>query len=403
MYITLNSEFKPFTYDELVKPLQDYKEAYDKVEEQYSTLAQQTEAWKNIATQENSPEAYAMYKKYSDELNAVVEDFSKGMTASNRGKLLGLKTRYASEIGTIEQAHKAYNDMINFRNNNTDKSAIYLKNYSSMDDFLGGKIADNNYISGDQVQKDITAKVLAQAYSDYSNLVNAGVKPEKAIQQIMDTNSKNITNIVNTENSSLGRDNFDEIGRAKLDNAITSGVIQGLGSFASKEYMSKAERDASTRGWANVDLSIKAHEDTMKSNGYKKDSKGNWVVDTSSPRWVASGVTFTEDGTAKGKSIEKTKKPELSEDLIITTNDKGEVQLQDKSTKSVYNNYKKYSAQTQEIKNKITAIYKDMTPADLDGYLFGTDSVGNIAVKKIETTTVKKDTTSGADNVVIKK
>lgn len=111
MYITINSEFRPFTYDELTKPLNDYTEAYNKVEEQYTTLAQQTEAWKNIANQENSPEAYAMYKKYSDELNTVVEDFSRGMTIQNRSKLAGLKSRYASEIEPIAVAARTLENL----------------------------------------------------------------------------------------------------------------------------------------------------------------------------------------------------------------------------------------------------------------------------------------------------
>ena len=105
MYITLNSQFRPFTYDELVKPLQDYGEAYREVEEQYATLAQQTEAWKNIATQENSPEAYAMYKKYSDELNAVVEDFSRGMTIQNRGQSF---SKYCVYTACLHPAHRPY-------------------------------------------------------------------------------------------------------------------------------------------------------------------------------------------------------------------------------------------------------------------------------------------------------
>ena len=42
-------------------------------------------------------------------------------------------------------------------------------------------------------------------------------------------------------------DCFDTQGQAKLNNAILSGVQQGLGSFASKEYMSKAERDQCRR------------------------------------------------------------------------------------------------------------------------------------------------------------
>ena len=56
-YITINSRFKPYSYDELVKPLLYYKEAYDKIEKDYSDLAAQAEAFKDIASQEENPEA----------------------------------------------------------------------------------------------------------------------------------------------------------------------------------------------------------------------------------------------------------------------------------------------------------------------------------------------------------
>ncbi len=106
MNLVINSRFRPFTYDEMVKPLVQYKEAYDKVEQDYSNLVAQTEAWKDIATQENSPEAYAMYKEYSDRLNTVVDDFSKGMNMSNRRALIGMKRDYAKNIVPIATAAK---------------------------------------------------------------------------------------------------------------------------------------------------------------------------------------------------------------------------------------------------------------------------------------------------------
>ena len=146
MYITINSEFKPFTYDELTKPLNDYTEAYNKVEEQYATLAQQTEAWKNIATQENSPEAYAMYKKYSDELNAVVEDFSRGMTIQNRGKLSGLKSRYASEIIPIANAASRLQELIDERAKEERKDPT-LKYERNVDDINIDKLIKNPFLN----------------------------------------------------------------------------------------------------------------------------------------------------------------------------------------------------------------------------------------------------------------
>ena len=33
MQLVINSKFRPFSYDELIKPLVQYKEAYDKVKQ----------------------------------------------------------------------------------------------------------------------------------------------------------------------------------------------------------------------------------------------------------------------------------------------------------------------------------------------------------------------------------
>jgi hypothetical protein len=298
MYITINSEFKPFTYDELTKPLNDYTEAYNKVEEQYATLAQQTEAWKNIATQENSPEAYAMYKKYSDELNDVVEDFSRGMTIQNRSKLAGLKSRYASEITPIANAYNAMQEANKYRETvrAKDGSAIFVKDrYNSLDDFLNGNQADNTFISGDEIQKNVTARVLSQSYTDYNNLINSGIKPDKAVQIVASGNNQSIADIIADEQSSLGIDSFDTQGQAKLNNAILAGVQQGLGSFASKEYMSREERDASARGWANLEESKKQHAIDLEMHGYNKDG----TINPNSPYWSMQGIKWTssKDGT----------------------------------------------------------------------------------------------------------
>ena len=313
MYLTIDSGFRPFTYEELVKPLQDYTEAYNKVEEQYATLAQQTEAWKNIATQENSPEAYAMYKKYSDELNAVVSDFSRGMTAQNRSKLAGLKARYASEITPIANAYNAMQEANKYRETirAKDGSAVFIKDrYNSIDDFLGGQQADNTFISGDEIQKNVTARVLSQSYTDYNNLVNAGINPDRAVQIVASGNNQSIADIISEEQMSLGIESFDSQGQIKLNNAILSGVQQGLGSFASKEYMSRAERDASARGWANLEESKKQHDINLEMHGYNKDG----TINPNSPYWSMNGIKWetengnlvpkvgTKPGTSKGSS-----------------------------------------------------------------------------------------------------
>lgn len=233
MYITINSEFKPFTYDELTKPLRDYTEAYNKVEEQYATLAQQTEAWKNIATQENSPEAYAMYKKYADELNAVVEDFSRGMTIQNRSKLSGLKSRYASEITPISIAYDAMKEANTYRDTirGQDDSAVFnVDRYNSLDDFLNGQMADNSFISGKNLQATIATQLLSDSYNKYNELIAEGHSKREAASIVSKGEWVNEEDILGNIYSSSGI--TSEEAASKIKTYADRGIAQGISTFS---------------------------------------------------------------------------------------------------------------------------------------------------------------------------
>lgn len=111
MNLVINSQFRPFTYDEMVKPLVQYKEAYDKVEQSYADLLEQTETWKSVAEREKNPRAFERFNKYSNDLESIVDDFSKGMNMNNRRALLGLKRRYHKEIEPIAKASKKIDEL----------------------------------------------------------------------------------------------------------------------------------------------------------------------------------------------------------------------------------------------------------------------------------------------------
>lgn len=169
MSLVINSQFRPFTYDEMVKPLVQYREAYDKVEQDYSDLVAQTEMWKDIVNQTNSPEAYAMYKGYSDQLNSIVEDFSKGMTLKNRSALLGMKRGYARDIAPIARASEAMNAANELRVKASPDAIFEVGEYNSIDQFLHGKTANNRYQSKEALTKQtavITEAAMAEAMKD---------------------------------------------------------------------------------------------------------------------------------------------------------------------------------------------------------------------------------------------
>lgn len=173
MQLVIDSKFRPFSYDELVKPLTQYKEAYDKVEAQYSDLVSQTEQWKDIANRTQSPEAYAMYSKYANDLNSIVDDFSKGMTLQNRSQLMSMKRRYASEIKPIETAANRRKELADEQRKieAQDPTRLWQKRASdmSLDEFIHNPSADyGRGISGATLTAQVAAgaSALAKEFRD---------------------------------------------------------------------------------------------------------------------------------------------------------------------------------------------------------------------------------------------
>lgn len=311
MVLTINSKFRPFSYDEMVKPLVQYKQAYDEVEKDYSTLAAQTEAWKDIATKENNPEAYAMYKKYSDELNALTDDFSKGMNINNRSQLMAMKKRYASEITPIAKADAALKEANKYRDTiyAKDPNAIFYKDrYRSIDDFLHGQVADNSYISGTQVTSRTAARAQAVGTQLYGKYIAQGMKPNEAMAAIQSDPA--LQAIYNEEWTAANGDALDDTGKARLQNAIQAGLNNAAAKVAEGEYMTAAQRDASDRGWASLRESKRQHDIALKMKGY--DSEGN--IDPTNPYWRAQGLEYDKKtGTWKAVGKPGTNKPGTSD------------------------------------------------------------------------------------------
>lgn len=173
MQLAIDSKFRPFSYDELIKPLVQYKGTYDKVEADYSNLAAQTEQWKDIANQTQSPEAYAMYSKYANDLNNIVDDFSKGMTLQNRSQLLAMKRRYASDIKPIENAANRRKELADEqrRIDAQDPTRLWQERASdmSLDEFIHNPSADyGKGISGATLTAQVAAgaSALAKEFRD---------------------------------------------------------------------------------------------------------------------------------------------------------------------------------------------------------------------------------------------
>lgn len=154
--IARNAVYQGLSFDEMVKPLMIYKQEKDRLEDSFDNLAMQAEAFRNSANQEMNPKAYGIYSNYMNDLNDAVGSLSNGDLIMAKRKLSELKKRYPSEIGAISEAKRTldstydYADRLRMKDN-----SIRMKSSYNLDDFLKGGHPDNDYISGNDLEKQV--------------------------------------------------------------------------------------------------------------------------------------------------------------------------------------------------------------------------------------------------------
>ena len=111
-YLTINSTFKPYTFDELLKPVQLYGEEYARQEAALGELQTKADMWKNIVNETNDPKAYEMYESYMQGIEDITNSLMEGLSPATRKGVLNMTKRYASEIVPIENAYKRRQELI---------------------------------------------------------------------------------------------------------------------------------------------------------------------------------------------------------------------------------------------------------------------------------------------------
>lgn len=382
MNLKLNTIYTPLTYDELVKPLIDYGKAYKEAEAEYSTLAAQAEAFKDEANKETSREAFDLYNKYSTDLSAAMEDFNKGMTAANRRKLVEMKRRYAGEIIPIAKASEALKEANAFRDKLGPDAIFEVDRYSSLDDFLHGKVANNNYTTMSQIAARAKEKAQAVSANIYNNLLRQGVSPQEALIIMQDPNNQTFKGIYDSELEAVGASNYDSEGQNKIRNAINVGINSALGKLAEGEIMTAAQRDASARAWAQLRESQRMHDIEAAAKGYTRDKNGNFIKTTPTPFELPeynSSINRFFISFAKDKSLAKeyltkegklntsfntdiffNKEGKFSEPESIDTKGTGPVASKvNKTRNDAYNNIKNILINVGYTEEKISAMDKN--------------------------------------------
>lgn len=104
--LVINSQFKPFSYQEMLAPTLMATQAHQELENQYGELATKASVWEEMANKQTDPYAYKMYKTYADDLEKQAGQLAReGLNAASRKNMLNMRARYSKEITPIEQAY----------------------------------------------------------------------------------------------------------------------------------------------------------------------------------------------------------------------------------------------------------------------------------------------------------
>ena len=212
-YIVINSKFKPFSYAEMLQPVQMATLAHQEVENEYADLATKANVWDEMANEQTDPYAYKMYKTYSNDLEEQAGQLAReGLTPASRQNMLRMKQRYSSDIVPIEQAYKRRQELIDEQRKllAQDNTLMFDRNASmlSLDDLIKNPQLTYQSYSGATLAKQVgtAAQNLAKEMREnprkwrnilgnqyFETIMQHGYRPEEIIQVLQnDPNASSV-------------------------------------------------------------------------------------------------------------------------------------------------------------------------------------------------------------------
>lgn len=306
MAITITSKYKPFTYEELVKPLEGYWKKYDEAEEQLDTLSNSVSTLKSVIA--SLPEGKEK-QKYTNLLSTIETNAGSladsGLTAEVRHSIKNLKNQYAELIPRLDEANKAYKKDLALEQTRINSGEYLMdtgnsvRSYSPVD-YLDGNVP--SYNAGIS-KKELGAEVLNIA-NRYSSRIFRNVNPEKVNrigQQFIRTIQEqginaDISNIEGNEQfmpilneiyKSYGINDMNVKDQAAAKDFINRKFWEGLVYKKAEDYeqmrRASAGRVSTSDGITPLPLVDKNGNQLIKIGGRVltiggKDNKGNLIV-----------------------------------------------------------------------------------------------------------------------------
>lgn len=331
--LVINSQFKPFSYQEMLAPTLMATQAHQELENQYGELATKASVWEEMANEQTDPYAYKMYKTYANDLEEQAGQLAReGLNAASRRDMLNMRARYSKEITPIEQAYTARQKqaeeqqkallqdptLMLSRRASTTSLDDYIRNPQLAYESYSGKLITAQAASAaSALAKEMQEKprkwrsILGNSY--YETMMQKGFSSQAVLQAIQDNPNAapQLTRIVEDAINSSGVRNWGDqatIARAidyakqglwsavgeiqyqTLDNWRAKMAEQGAMQIRADKRKADAAQQARLNNLAINPLNIyssrelskdeKKYNDDMKnySKYFYKDEQGKWQL-----------------------------------------------------------------------------------------------------------------------------
>lgn len=248
--LVINSQFHPFSYQELLQPALMATEAQHNLEDQYADLESKASIWEGMANEQTDPRTYKRYKDYADELQAAANDLADyGLTPSSRQKLANMRARYSSQIIPIQNAYQTRLEQAKEQRQALNQNPTLMLSRraatTSLDDYMDNPMLDYQSYSGAL----LTQQVAQMADKLKGELTSYGSKPLDKFTNLFlqkhGLSSQEVLNAINNPKSS----NSAKVLNAMVNDAIESSGMKG---WADNVTMKQAYKYAWQGAWNAV-------------------------------------------------------------------------------------------------------------------------------------------------------
>lgn len=258
--LIINSKFRPFEFEEMLKPVMIAEQAHREVEDAYTDLITKTNIWDKLTNAATDKKAHSLYSAYSKALEQEADRLAKqGLSPSSRQSLLNMRSRYAQDIVPIENAYKRKQAQIE-EQRKAGNSMIYDYDAStiSLDRFLENPALSYRSINrGDLYTRAVNDfSQYAKALQDYGNgkrldqftktfVQRYGITPEDARSFIMsmregrvDEANPTLRAVYDALYNSTGVNAWNN---TQAQNTVRETILEGVGAAIGKSAVSPYE------------------------------------------------------------------------------------------------------------------------------------------------------------------